>query len=183
MSQPEDVRRPLMWSMLGGGAAVLGLWFLPFVGFTERFTVADVATFRDVEAAGLGTYGQEFNWFSYPDYVGVMQLIVFGIALVILYGVVALWMFHRAGTLPTAPVLGRLTRRSVGAAALFVVVVLSTLLIVFPAVEDDTIWNTHARGFISDWWVGWGAGVALLGLGVTVWALRALRSHVTVASE
>ena len=183
MSQPEVARKYLRWTMIAAAVAVVGLLFLPFAGFTERITYGGTVGYRDVEVAGIGTYGERLHFFSYPLYLSYVQQVVTLLAVGLIYVLVGSWLFYRTERIPLPTNLRTFTRLGIGAGVVFAVAMLVALEFVFPAVEDDTIWNTHVRGYITDWWPGWGIAVSLLGIGAMVWSLRSLSRSVSAAAE
>lgn len=178
-----EVRKYLGVALAACVVAILALLFMPFVGFTEAFDFGGGTTYRDIEATGLGTYGEDLALFEYPEYLVYPQILMVLLALVLAFVARELLRAYRAGTPPDtgAARVARLLCLLVAGA-----VVAATLLTGFgilAATEEETIWNTEFRGSISDWWVQYGAGVALVGAGVAAWGIsRSTRAQVSEPS-
>ena len=135
---------------------------LPFAGFTERVPSAS-NNFRSYEIAGIGTYGEDLNVFEFPASVWVIQYAVMLLAVALVYPLLGAWRSYRDGASGSDP--RRAARISGGIAAAFVVLVLVTMFAVFPAVEDELIWNTDVSGgWLDDWWPAYGAFITVAAL-------------------
>ena len=67
---------------------------------------------------------------------------------------------------------------SAAVAGAYVALVLVALLVVFPSVEERTIWVVESSGWLDGWWPAYGAFVTTIGLGGMATALvRRSKSH------
>ncbi len=148
---------------LAGAVGTVSLLFFPFAGFTERTAYAPSPIFRDYGLAGIGTYGQEFNPFGYASWLGFIQVGMLAGAIVALgYATV------RARRGSRSQSSGRIAWWVAGSS---LVLALAALLIVFPAVDEGTIWVTGATGWVETWWVDYGTFVSPAAAAATAWLL------------
>ena len=48
------------------------------------------------------------------------------------------------------------------------------MFVLLPSVEGETIWLVESGGFLTDWWPGYGAFVAIAGAGVALYLMRGM---------
>ena len=135
-----------------GVLGVISLLFFPFAGFTERTAYVPSPIFRDYGLVGIGTYGQDFNLLAYPAVLWFVQVAVLLLAVVLGYSVVRCWRSDPGPVIRIASIVA-------GASVVLTVV---ALVVVFPAVEERTIWVTESNGWVQTWWVDYGAFVSPL---------------------
>jgi len=168
MSNGSDVRNHYLGATLAGGLGIVALLFLPFAGFTEKITY-----WYDYGITGVGTYGLDgLQFFTYPATLFYVQLLLVAGAILLVRPLLMTWKAYRESDEPSSEDLRTGLRLSAGVAVGAVVLLLATMFVLLPGVEDQTIWDTERGGFLSGWWPGFGAFVAIIGAGGMAWVLR-----------
>jgi len=180
MSQTRAAPTFYLRAFLAGSAGLFSLLFLPFAGFTEMTRYVPNNIFRDYGITGIGTYGQEFNVFGFPASVGTIQILMLPLAAVLIYPLIRCWRWYRSPLDVSGRELKMAATISAAAAGVYVALVLVALLIVFPSVEERTIWLVESSGWLEGWWPAYGAFVTTLGIGGMAAALvMRSKSHAT----
>jgi len=163
----DTARQKYMVGLVGVGAAIVALLFLPFAGFEEKLTYH-----YQYAITGVGTYGDEFFLFEYPRILAYVQYLLIIGAAVLLFPLVRLWRAVRTRVAIGEDILRRDVRIMgfIGAGA--VVLLILATLVLLPMVEDETIWNVDSAGFLTDWWPGYGAFTAIGASAVATLMLR-----------
>lgn len=164
-----DVHRRYLIGLLGVAGALIALLLLPFAGFTEKTTY-----WLSFAITGLGTWGEGMNPFEYPETLFYVSMLMLVGAVALIGPLRMLWIAYRGGREPTGEQLGRGVRTLGALAVGLVILMLLTMFVLLPSVEDQTIWFVEANGFLSDWWPGYGAFVAFGGTVVGFIVLRRL---------
>ncbi len=160
-------RNRYLIGLIGVSAALVALLILPFVGFTEK-----TLYWYSYEMVGLGTWGDGLNFFEYPDTLFYISLLLLAGAVALIGPLRLLWGAYRQEEEPPGADLRRAATTSMTVAVGTVVVLLLTLFVLLPSVEEQTIWLVETGGFLSDWWPGYGAFIAIGGAGIAFWVLR-----------
>jgi len=171
MSQTRTAPTFYLRSFLAGAVGLVSLLFLPFAGFTELTRYVPSNIYRDYGVTGVGTYGQEFNLFGFPASVGIIQILMLLLAAVLVYPLIRCWKWYRSpgdvlpGELKTVALI------SGAVAGAYVALVVITLVVVFPSVEERTIWLVESSGWLEAWWPAYGAFLTAIGIGAMAVAL------------
>lgn len=161
-------RRQYLIGLIGVAVAVFALLFLPFAGFTEKTTY-----FNWYSIVGVGTYGDGLHFFDFPELLFYVQILLLVGAVALIGPLRLLWTAHQGGVEPSTAALQRTCRIIATVAAGAIVLLLATMFVLLPSVEDQTIWLVNADGYLDDWWPGYGAVIAF---GATAASYLALRS-------
>ena len=163
------VRNRYLIGLVSVAIAVVALLLLPFAGFTEK-----TVYWLSYAVTGIGTWGEGLNFFEYPDtlmYVSILMLI----GVVALVGPLRLmWVAYRTQGPVGSEALRRAATITGSVAVGATLTLLLTMLVLLPSVEEQTIWLVESGGFLSEWWPGYGAFVAVAGAGAAWWVLRSL---------
>jgi len=165
MSQTRAAPMFYLRGFVAGVAGLFSLLFLPFAGFTEMTRYVPNNIFRDYGVTGIGTYGQDFNFLGFPASVGTVQILMLVLAAISVYPLIRCWRWYRSPRDVEGRELKTAATVSVAVTGAYVVLVLVTLLVVFPSVEERTIWMVESSGWLEGWWPAYGAFVTTLGLG------------------
>ncbi|MCB2222963.1 MAG: hypothetical protein KQH83_02215 [Actinobacteria bacterium] len=142
--------------------AAVSLLFLPFAGFTEGVAYTPTI-YRDWGLSGFGTYGYEFHPFGYVAGAGAAQVVV----LLLGAAAVALALRCRRWWSDPGAADGKAVRAAGTAAAWMaaavVAVVLLTMFVLLPSVEEQAI-GSGSAGWLESWWPGYGGFVSALAL-------------------
>jgi len=160
-------RNRYLIGLIAVAAAVIALLILPFVGFTEK-----TVYWNSYEMVGLGTWGEGLNFFEYPDTLFYISLLLLAGAVALIGPLRLLWGAYRQEEEPPEADLRRAAAIGMTVAVGTVAALLLTLLVLLPSVEEQTIWLVETGGFLSDWWPGYGAFIAIGGAGIAFWVLR-----------
>lgn len=180
MSHTRPAHTFYLWSFVAGSAGLISLLFLPFAGFTELTRYVPSNIYRDYGVAGIGTYGQDFNIFGFPASVGTIQILMLLLAVMLISPLTRCWKWYRSpGDVPRRELMNAAMISGVVAGA-YVSLVLLTLLVVFPSVEERTIWLVESSGWLEAWWPRYGAFVTAIGIGGMAVALG-MRSRIDAA--
>ncbi len=184
MSQTRPAPTFYLWSFLAGSAGLFSLLFLPFAGFTELTRYVPSNIYRDYGVTGIGTYGQDFNVFGFPASVGIIQILMLLLAAVLIYPLVRCWKWYRSpGDVPGRE-LKTAAMVSGAVAGAYVALVVITLLVVFPSVQERTIWVVESSGWLEAWWPAYGAFVTAIGIGgMAVALVMRSRTHAADPSD
>jgi hypothetical protein len=161
-------RRQYLIGLIGVAGAVFALLFLPFAGFTEKTTY-----FNWYSIVGVGTYGDGLHFFDFPELLFYVQILLLVSAVALIGPLRLLWTTHQGGVEPSTEALQRSSRIIGTVAAGAIVLLLATMFVLLPSVEDRTIWLVNADGYLDGWWPGYGAFIAI---GATAAGYLALRS-------
>lgn len=167
----EPLRRRYLVGLIGIAAAMFALLFLPFAGFTEKTTY-----FNWYSIVAIGTYGEGLNFFEYPELLFYVQILLLAGAIVLIGPLRLLWTAYRGAAEPSVAALGRAARMIGIVAAGSVVLLLVTMFVLLPSVEDQTIWLVNAAGYLNAWWPEYGAFVAIGTAAVAYVAVRRIAS-------
>lgn len=165
MAQTRAAPTFYLRSFLAGAVGLVSLLFLPFAGFAELTRYVPSNIYRDYGVTGIGTYGQDFNLFGFPASVGIIQILMLLLAAVLVYPLTRCWKWYRSpGDFPRRE-LTNAAMISGAVAGAYVALVVVTLLVVFPSVEERTIWLVESSGWLEAWWPAYGAFVTAIGIG------------------
>lgn len=171
------VRNRYLVGLVSVAIALVALLVLPFAGFTEK-----TVYWLSYAVTGIGTWGEGLNFFEYPDtlmYVSILMLV----GVVALVGPLRLmWVAYRAQEPVASEALHRAAKITGSVAVGAILTLLLTMLVLLPSVEEQTIWLVESGGFLSDWWPGYGAFVAIAGAGAAWSVLRSLATDQTPAA-
>jgi len=176
MAQTGMAPKFYLRAFMAGSAGLFSLLFLPFAGFTEMTRYVPSNIFRDYGVTGIGTYGQDFNFLGFPASVGIVQILMLVLAAISIYPLIRCWGWYRSPRDVEGRELKTAATISAAVTGAYVVLVLVTLLVVFPSVEERTIWMVESSGWLEGWWPAYGAFVTTIGLGGMAAAL-AMRSR------
>jgi hypothetical protein len=157
----------LGWAAAAGVLAAVAMAFLPLAGFTERTAYAPGPIVRDYAITGIGTYGEDFNLFTYPAGTWWVQLAALALAAGAAVAAIRCLRLRSGGTGGAR----RTARLVAGSAVVLVVAAVVLFAAVFPSVEERTIWMVESAGFLDAWWPDYGLFVAAGALGVMAWLL------------
>jgi len=160
-------RNRYLMGLIAVAAAMIGLLILPFAGFTEKTTY-----WIGFEVAGLGTWSDGLNLFAYPDTLFYVSMLLLVGAVALIGPLQLLWDAYRNSEQPPGERLHRASAIAAVVAVGALVLLLATMFVLLPLVEERTIWDVEVGGFLSDWWPGFGAFVVIGGAGLAYWALR-----------
>lgn len=165
MSSAE--RNRYLIGLIGVAAALIALLILPFVGFTEK-----TVYWLSYAIVGLGTWGEGLNFFDYPDTLFYVSLLLLAGAVALIGPLRILWDAYRREEEPSPDGVRRAATTSGIVSVGAILLLLLTMFVLLPSVEEQTIWLVETGGFLSEWWPGYGAFVAIGGAGIAYWVLR-----------
>jgi len=162
-------RRQYLIGLIGVAVAVFALLFLPFAGFTEKTTY-----FNWYSIVGVGTYGDGLHFFDFPELLFYVQILLLVGAVALIGPLRLLWTTHQGGGEPSTETLRRTCRIIGTVTAGAIVLLLATMFVLLPSVEDQTIWFVNANGYLDGWWPGYGAFIAIAAAAAAYLALRSI---------
>jgi len=122
---------------MGGRIGLISLLFLPFVGFTEVTAYDPSPIYWDYGLTALGTHGQEFNLFGFPSGLAIIQILMFLLAVALIYPISRCWKWHQDPGSETAAEVRTISRVTIGIGELAVLLV--AVAVVFPGRGSDDL--------------------------------------------
>jgi len=159
-------RNRYMIGLIGVSVAVVALLVLPFVGFTEK-----TLYWWSPEITGLGTWVDGLAFLAYPTTLSNVSVVLMIGAVVLLVPLRLLWHAYRQQVEPAVDRLQLAAAISAGVSVGSGVMLLLSMYVLLPSVEEQTIWLVNEEGFLGGWWPSYGAFVAIGGAGIAWWAM------------